>query len=72
MGETVAITDIVVAFTDKAILLDRFAVKAGRGRQEWIAKSLILECDCEIDEIEVNEEITIDIPAWLGISLGIA
>lgn len=68
--ETVTLTDKVVAVTRKAILLDQFEVKAGRGQQEWIAKSQIVECDCEIDDIEIGEEITIEIPAWLARRIG--
>lgn len=71
--DTAVITDRVVAVTDKAILLDQFAHVAGRfgrSQQEWIAKSQIVEADCEIDDIEVNEEVTIEIPRWLSRRLG--
>lgn len=69
MTRTVTITDTVAAVTDRAILLDQFTQHAGRfgrNQQEWIAKSQVVECDCEIDDVEVGDEIAIAIPAWLA------
>lgn len=65
--ETVTISDIVAAVTPKAILLKQSAGPSwAKHEQEFIPKSLIVECDTEIDDIEVGDEIEIEIPLWLA------
>ena len=72
-NQTVAITDIVAAVTRKAILLKSCARPSyAEHNQEWIAKSQIVEADCEIDDIVIGEEITIEIPLWLAREKGMA
>ncbi len=70
--ETVTITDVVAVVTDKALLLERSRRPlAISERQPWIPKSLIIECDTEIDEIVRGEEITVELPLWLVEQKGI-
>ena len=61
--ESVSISDIVVAVTEKAILLEKLS---GQAEQRWIAKSLILDSVTDLDDIQVGDEITIAIPRWLA------
>lgn len=70
--KTVTVTDIVAAVTRKAILLKRCTQPSWAvHEQEWIAKSQIVECDTELDAIEVGYDITIEIPAWLAREKGL-
>lgn len=68
---TVTITDEVAAVTRDAILLKQCARPSWSHGQEWIPKSLIVECDQEIDEIEKGDEITVAIPRWLAERIGV-
>ena len=71
--ETVTITDIVAAVTRKALLLKSCAEPSyAKHAQEWIAKSQIIECDSDLDDIAVGEEITIEIPLWIAREKGLA
>ena len=63
--ETVTVTDIVVAVTDKALLLKKLSLEGG-GQQSWLAKSLIVESDTDLQDIQADHEITVEIPRWLA------
>ncbi len=69
--ESVSISDIVAAVTEKAILLKRLSMDAGQGEQRWIAKSLILDSDTDLDDIQIGDEITIAVPRWLAEKSGL-
>ena len=70
--DTVTITDVVAAVTSKALLLKQCAQPSwAKHDQEWIAKSQIEDCDAELDEIAVGDEITIEIPRWLARKIGV-
>lgn len=71
--KTFTISDTVAAVTAKAILLKSCAEPSyAKHQQEWLAKSQIIECDCEIDDIEIGDEIEIEIPLWLAREKGLA
>ena len=71
--DTVTVTDLVAAVTSKSLLLKQCARPSWqRHEQEFIAKSLIVDSDTELDEIEVGDEITIEIPLWLAREKGLA
>ena len=71
-SETVTITDTVTAVTPKSILLKQCARPSwSKHEQEFIAKSLIVKCDIELDDIEAGDEITIEIPLWLAREKGL-
>lgn len=68
---TVTVTDTVEAVTEKAILLRELVRPFNPNQSEWIAKSQIVECDQDVDEIKVGDEITVEIPAWLARQKGL-
>ena len=39
---------------------------AGQGEQRWIAESLILDSDTDLNAIQIGDEITIAVPRWLA------
>jgi hypothetical protein len=71
--ETCTVTDEVAAVTPKSILLKQCVRPSwAQHDQEWIPKSRIIECDQDVDEIDVGDEITIEIPLWLARAKGLA
>ena len=64
-------TAIVAQVTDGAIGF----YPPTRGKHtawDWIPKRAILDCDSDLDEVEVDEEITIEIPLRLAREKGLA
>lgn len=71
MQRTITISAEVARVTDDAIAL-KPPIHRGNIALDWIPKSVIKECDTEIDEIEEGEEITIEIPEWLARQKGLS
>ena len=71
--KTFTVSDTVAAVGPKALLLKSGARPSySKHDQQWIPKSQIIECDCEIDDIEIGDEIEIEIPLWLAREKGLA
>ena len=68
--ETVTVVGTVREVREKSIALE--PLHATRHSDEvWFARSQIVEADCDLDEVERGEEITIEIPAWLAEQKGV-
>ncbi len=70
--ERFTLTRQVSGITPKGFWLGHGAPNWPSDRDVFIARNVILDCDTDLDEVEVGEEITVEIPMWLAVNRGLA
>lgn len=67
--ETVTLSVLVSVVTPRAIKVHNDAYPRD---DSWIARSLITDCDVDLDDVVAPEEIEIEIPKWKARELRLA
>lgn len=71
-GETFTYCNQVNGITRKGFFLGHGAPQWSRESDVFIPRSMIRECDSELDDIQLGDEIIIEIPLWLAREKGLA
>jgi hypothetical protein len=64
--ETVVVKTIVRNITEKGFWIGDGGPRWGHDRNIFVARSQIVDADCDLDDVTIGEEIEIEIPAWLA------
>lgn len=70
--QTFTFCGTVVAIRDKSIGMRPEDYPHNDRLVRWIPRSVIVDSDSDLDEIETNMELTVELPAWFAKREGLA